>query len=267
MVSHPEPSIPWWHEEGGFFGDLYLRADDSLQTFFEGEHRLDTRTAQEVAGVLRLCALPAGARVVDCPCGYGRHSIELARRGLRVTGVDINQHFLNLARHRAEAEELPVTFLHADMRHLPTLEPVDAVINMFYSFGFFTPAEDLDVLRGFRRVLRPGGRFLMHTMITVPALQSGRVPPEEHRPLAGGGTLVARRRLVPETMREEGRWAVLDADGTERSMGSYDVRIYRADEFADLCRTAGFDDVRLYGDWDGRPYADDAPYLIAVATA
>lgn len=264
-MTHPRPSAAWWHEEGGFFGDLYLRADDSLQTFFEGGHSLDTRTAQEADGVIRLCGLERGDRVVDCPCGYGRHSIELARRGLRVTGVDINHRFLDMARQRAEAAAVPAAFLHADMRQLPPLEPADAVINMFYSFGFFTPEEDVEVLRGFHRCLRPGGRFLMHTMITVPALESGRVPAEERRPLAGGGTLVARRRLVPETMREEGQWAVIDTDGTERTTAPYDVRIYRADEFAELCRGVGFTDVALYGDWDGRPYADDSPYLIALA--
>lgn len=266
-MSHLQQPVPWWHEDGGFFGDLYLRADDSLHTFFAGGDALDARTAREVSGVVRLCALDEGRRVLDCPCGYGRHSLELARRGFDVTGVDINRRFLRIAARRAGREAAPARFVRADMRELPPLPPVDAVINMFYSFGFFSPEEDMDVLRGFHRCLTPGGRFLMHTMVTVPALEDGRVPAEERRPLAGGGTLVARRRLAADTMREVGEWSVVDEDGTTRTTASYDVRVYRAEEFAGLCREAGFTGVRLYGDWDGRPYQDGSPYLIAVATA
>jgi SAM-dependent methyltransferase len=268
MVERRETSerVPWWHPEGGFFGDLYMEADNSLQTFFAGSDRLDARTGLEVSGVVRLGGLQPGDRVVDCPCGYGRHSIELARRGYDVTGIDINPRFLGLARAAARRADAVVSFVPGDMRRLPDVASVDAVINMFYSFGFFTPSEDLDVLRGFHRALRPGGRFLMHTMITTPAFEDGRIPREERRMLGTGRTLVSRRHFDTETKREMGRWSIVAADGTVREMAPYDVRIYTAGEFAELCRAAGFGEVALFGDWDGRPYDDASPYLIAVAT-
>lgn len=267
MATTPR-TAPWWQEDGGFFGDLYLEADDSLHTFFEGGSTLGDRTEQEAAGVIRLCGLDRGARVLDCPCGYGRHSLALARHGMRVTGVDINRRFLGLAETAAREQRAPVRYLRADMRDLPALEPMDAVVNLFYSFGFFTAEEDRAVLRGFHRCLRPGGRFLMHTMVTVPALRDGRVPPEEQRELAGGSVLRIQRRLVPEPAREQGRWTIVDRDGVERTSAPYEMRVYQAEEFAALCREAGFRDVRLYGQWrEDRPYHDGSPYLIAVAVA
>ncbi len=259
--------VPWWHEDGGFFGELYREADHSLQTFFAGDDTNDVRTDDEVSGIMRLSGLEPGARVLDCPSGYGRHSIALAARGMTVTGVDINRHFLGIARETAKARGVSVDFRHGDMRDLPAIEPVDAVVNMFYSFGFFTLEEDLEVLRGFHRSLKPGGRFLMHTMVTVPALRTGRIPREETRKLAGGGTLTIERYLNEQTMREEGRWTVTDTDGGQRTTAPYDVRIYHADEFADLCRQAGFTGVDLYSGWDGDQYQEDSDYLIAVATA
>ncbi|MGW5049900.1 SAM-dependent methyltransferase [Actinokineospora sp. NPDC004072] len=257
--------VPWWHEDGGFFGDLYREADHSMHTFFAGDANNVARTEHEVEGVLRLCGLGGGDSVLDCPCGYGRHSIALARRGLHVTGVDINRQFLATA--RAAGRECPtLRFLRADMRELPPLGPVDAVVNLFYSFGFFSPEEDLGVLRGFLRCLKPGGRFLMHTIVTVPALLSGRIPAVETRPLAGGRRLTIHRRLNRETMREEGRWTVTGPDGDQRTTSQYDVRIYHAEEFADLCRAAGFAEVRLHGGWGGdEPYRDDSPSLIVLA--
>nr|WP_240449460.1 class I SAM-dependent methyltransferase [Streptomyces harenosi] len=243
-----------------------MEADDSLKTFFEGERLLENRTEREADGVIKLCGLKPGDALVDCPSGYGRHSVALAERGLNVTGVDINTRFLGLARERAARHGVAVNFVQGDMRKLPAVGPADAVINMFYSFGFFTEEEDVQVARGFQEILRPGGKFLMHTMVTVPAFADGRIPLEERRKLRSGSTLVSRRRLNPVSRREEGIWSLLDDDGTERSLTPYDARIYTDEEFTALCREAGFSEVEVYGDWDGRPYEDSAPYLIAVAT-
>ncbi|WEV29211.1 hypothetical protein OYE22_31485 [Streptomyces sp. 71268] len=92
-----QPGKSWWEPEGGFFGDLYREADDSLRTFFGDEAGLDERTAAEVDGVIRLCELAEGAGVLDCPCGYGRHSVALARHGMDVVGLDINPGFLDVS--------------------------------------------------------------------------------------------------------------------------------------------------------------------------
>ncbi|GAB2587127.1 class I SAM-dependent methyltransferase [Streptomyces capparidis] len=263
-ASHARAGEPWWSPEGGFFGPLYLEGDDSLGSFFGRGTRLDGRTEEEVDGVIRLCRLQPDDHVVDCPCGYGRHSVQLARRGLRVTGFDINDGFLALARSAAS----PARFVRADMRRLPRVEPADAVINMFYSFGFFPAREDdLEVLGNFRAALKPGGRFLMHTMVTPAAHRGGHIPAREERDLTSGRTLVIERRLDPADAREYGRWTLVAPDGTSESTSGYDVRIYGADEFAALCAEAGFADVSAYGDWQGNPFAPDSPHLIVVATA
>lgn len=259
--------VPWWDENGGFFGDLYKEADDSSRTFFGSDSQLNERTRIETDGVERLCGLSGAARILDCPCGYGRHSIELALRGHDVVGVDVNGRFLQLAEERAARLGTTVDLRRCDMRELPDLADLDAVINMFYSFGFFQRrSDDLAVLRGFHRALRPGGRFLMHTMITLSAFESGRIPTHEERRLSSGRTLVARRRLNDETQREEGVWSIIGHRGEVTQLRPYSVRIYSADEFSDLCLEAGFTDVDLFGDWDGNSYDDSSRFLIAVAT-
>jgi SAM-dependent methyltransferase len=258
--------VPWWHEEAGFFGDFYRRANSVLR--FEDGCTLDELTERESSGVVRLCGLEPGARVLDCPCGYGRHSLALARRGMDVTGADINQGFLDAARRARRPRDGRARFVRADMRELPDLGAMDAVVNLRYSFGFFTPEEDRAVLRGFRRCLRPGGRLLLHSMVTAPAFRDGRVPAERTVPLPDGTLLTVRRRLDEATMREHGQWTVAGADGRALSSRRYSVRVYLAEEYQALCREAGFAGTRLFGAWDpSRPYTDDAPYLIVVATA
>src|SRR5207249_2403414 len=80
-----------WYHEGGFYGPDYMAmfADEAASGAAEAER------------ALRLLALPMGSRVLDVACGYGRHAVNLAQRGLRVVGLDLNSYFLGVAAQRA----------------------------------------------------------------------------------------------------------------------------------------------------------------------
>src|SRR5205823_1244030 len=91
-------SIPYWEDGAGFFGTKYMEGDDSLEGFLSTPHTLSMRTARELEGVMRLLSLSEAASILDCPCGYGRHSIPLAKKGFEVIGSDINREMLDAAR-------------------------------------------------------------------------------------------------------------------------------------------------------------------------
>src|SRR5437867_7156337 len=57
-------------------------------------------------------------RLLDAPCGNGRHSMELARRGCRITGLDISAEFIQEARAQSAKEKLHVEWVQGDMRRL-----------------------------------------------------------------------------------------------------------------------------------------------------
>src|SRR5437762_2813116 len=140
------------------------------QTYFDEQYLLEyepifdlARDRREVARLIEILELPVGARILDCPCGQGRHAHLLAEAGFDVDGVDYSQDLLDHARKRGIAATLRYT--RADMRKLPArwTGRFDAVINVFTSFGFFdAPADDAAVVREFGRVLRPGGVLLWH---------------------------------------------------------------------------------------------------------
>lgn len=97
----------WFEPLADHLGSAYLR-----YSFTKG-------TGQEIDALLAMVDLGAGARVLDVGCGPGRHSLELARRGFDVTGVDISQTFVDLARSAAEADGLDrCRFLRLDGRHV-----------------------------------------------------------------------------------------------------------------------------------------------------
>ena len=144
----------WW---ANFFDDQWIRAGfgamDPLQT------------AAEVDFMQDVLELTDQARILDLCCGIGRHSLELARRGYRVVGVDANAHYLNRARQKAKQEGLAVEFHQQDMREICFRSDFDAVINMWTSFGYFpTERENLKVLEGVRRALVEQGKFLLEVV-------------------------------------------------------------------------------------------------------
>jgi len=257
----------WWKSEGGFFGKKYMEADHSYEGFLDSPQDMPHRIEEEVEGVVRLCGLGSGSRILDCPSGYGRHSIGLAQNDHFVTGVDVNREHLGIAEKARNTLGLGnCEFRESDMRKLDFKEEFDALINMFYSFGFFEDEQDDELsVRNFYNALVPGGKFLMHTFITLPKIKAGHYKKHDVRTLVSGDKLELFREYVPETKREVGLWSILRQDGTREELAPYSMRIYTAEEFSDLCRRGGFKKVTAYGDWNGTPYKDKSELLIVVA--
>ena len=138
------------------FDELYLRTYANI---------LDNDVAPAQAElVVRLVGLEPGADLLDCPCGYGRHSIEFARLGLHVVGADRSEVLLAEAKRRADEGAWP-RWVQADYRELPFEDAsFDCVTNLFSSLGYWGEEGDLQALREFRRVLRPGGKLVVETM-------------------------------------------------------------------------------------------------------
>src|SRR2546428_9180611 len=109
-----------WYQEGGIYGPDYL-------ALFADEIAAGTGEAERA---IRLLGLAAGQLLLDVACGYGRHTIPLARQRLRVGGLDLNGYFLGLSRERASAEHQSAEFVRGDMRRLPFRGAFDAAVCM-----------------------------------------------------------------------------------------------------------------------------------------
>jgi len=143
-IGSPPDEEHWFNPVAAFLGRAYLR-----NAFTKG-------TVQEVDFLVDALALSPGMRVLDAGCGPGRHSLELARRGIAVVGVDTSPDFIALA--RAEAGDLPVEFVETDVRALTYVDAFDAVICLCQGgFGLLGgDAGELDVVSRFATALRPG---------------------------------------------------------------------------------------------------------------
>src|SRR5258708_7769627 len=121
----------------------------------------EERAEKESAFVASALSLKPGASVLDLCCGQGRHSVQLAKRGLKVTGLDLNPDYVELAQQAAKAGKVEIETLAADMREIPFASEFDAIVNMYSSFGYLeSEAEDLKVLESAAKALKIGGRNL-----------------------------------------------------------------------------------------------------------
>ncbi|KAH9895396.1 S-adenosyl-L-methionine-dependent methyltransferase [Xylariomycetidae sp. FL2044] len=109
-------------------------------------------------------ALPPGSRVLDAGCGVGHVALHMAqKRGLRVECIDVVDHHVVKARRNVERAGLPsgtIRVRKMDYHHLESFE--DQSLDGLYTMETFVHATEPEaVLRGFYRILRPGGHIAM----------------------------------------------------------------------------------------------------------
>jgi SAM-dependent methyltransferase len=246
----PEAAPDWWQT---WFGPGYLDLYDAL---------LAERTPVEVDQVEALLHLHPPRRILDLPCGQGRHAIELARRGYEVTGVDLSSYMLDVARERAQAAGVMVRWLAGDMRAALPGETFDLVLNLFTSFGYFADeADDHRVVRAAASMLEPGGRFLLEVINGEQVMGNFQ---EREWFTIGQTAVMERRSLDMPARRMVVERTVSSTNGEDISVHA--VRLYRGDELEAMLRRAGFSAVNLYGAWDGARLTADSLRVLAVGS-
>jgi SAM-dependent methyltransferase len=134
-------------------------------------------TAAEVQFLERALAISPGARLLDVPCGNGRHAIELAKRGCRVTGIDLAAEYIAEARSAA----VDVEWIEGDMCNLPWSETFDGAYCMGNSFGYLDHDAGAAFVRSIARALKPGGRFVIATGMAAESILPTLQPKRWHR--------------------------------------------------------------------------------------
>lgn len=228
--------------------------------YFELYEAEDTRKAVgEVTQALALLDLAPPARILDVPCGYGRHAIELARRGFAVTGVDAAQTQLQRAREKAAAAGVAVEWVRQDVRELAVGGPFDAALNLFLSFGYFeTDDEHLAMLSGIARALRPGGKFLMEFWN-----REYEIRYFDRYQVERTGDVLEVEEWEFDHLRGRLNWTntAFFPDGRRQSWW-HSIRAYTVVEMVALFARAGLDVDGVFGGMDGRPYSLEAEAAI-----
>lgn len=241
-----------WHEDDAFW--------EAMTPIMFGESSW-TAASVEVEQVLDLLHVRPGAAILDLGCGPGRHSLELARRGFRVTGVDRTAAYLAKALEQATSEGLSIAFRQDDMRTFCQPDAFDAAILLFTTFGYFEDAvENRQVLANVCDSLRQGGMLVIELMGKEILARIFRERDWRER---DGAILLEERQIVDDWNRIENRWILLQ--GQNRREFTVSHWLYSAAELSALLTEVGFSTVDVYGDLEGAAYDHRAKRLVTVA--
>jgi len=240
-----------WFEKW-FSNKLYL---DIYRNRDDGEARTFINLIQRNSG------LKPGDKILDVCCGPGRHSIEFARRGYSVHGIDISAYLIKKAIQslETEKEKIPdVCFEIADMRNFNYNNSFDAVVNIFSSFGYFeNDIENFIVFDNIRLSLKKHG-ILVFDFLNESYLRKNLVPLSKSK--VKGITVIQKRRIyggfvfkhiyIDKIKREP--------DFTER------IRLYDNNKLTGKIQEHGFKIFGLYGDYYGNKFLKNKSERIVI---
>ena len=251
MTARKRRPKEWWES---YFDEQYLLEYEPI--FSAARDRAD------VARLIEILGLAAGERVLDVPCGQGRHAHLLAEAGFDVTGLDYSRHLLAIARARGTGKHL--RYVRGDMRSLPEqwTGRFAAVLNLFTSFGFFLdPADDKRVIHELARVLRPDGVLVWHG-----GSRDGVMAKFLSRDWwkSANGTIIAHERDFDPL---SGILTIRSHWSGKRSSGEREhrIRLYTASRLAELCRQAGLIVEEAYDGWSSAPLSRRSSEMLLVA--
>ena len=219
-------------------------------------------TRAEVDFLEKVFQLAPRAKVLDVPCGHGRHTLELASRNYLMTGVDYSADLLDTARSEASRRQLEISWERRDMRSLPWQDEFDAAFCIGGSFAYFTDEGNAAFLNSVARALKPGGRF---------ALDAGRVAEfilPRHRDRewcqVGDFLFLEENHYDPAQGRIQTEYTLVRDGKTEKKSDSN--RIYTFREIDRLLADAGFAKREAFGSFEREPYQFGSPMLYILAS-
>jgi 2-polyprenyl-3-methyl-5-hydroxy-6-metoxy-1,4-benzoquinol methylase len=245
------------------------KQDNINNSFFDGYYKEIWRhvfpektTIAEADFIIKDAQLVAGSHVLDLMCGYGRHSLELAKRGINVSAVDNLPDYINEITQKAVAENLPLECICADVIEMKIEKEYDAVICMGNSLQFFN-AEDLqNLLVNISAHLKPGGRFYINTWtIAEIALQNIKENVSSH---IGGMTLQSECTVLSHPTRIVVKSTIINEKGDREVKTGIDY-IYSIAEMDVLLKEAGFQLKEIYSIPGRKPFTVGEPRAYIVA--
>ncbi len=202
-------------------------------------------------------------KILDVGCGTGRHSIELAKRGYNVVGIDLSEAQLKRAKEKANEQGVKIIFKQCDACNMPFDKEFDLAICMCE--GGFTLVEnddkDYEILKSVSKALKSGGKFILTTMNALYPITHPLQTPDDH---------ASNVSFDLNTFREKGTIEITDDAGIKQII-EYDQRFYAPTELQWRLKELNFNKVETFGMTLGNPSreqkisVDDYEFLL-IAT-
>ncbi len=217
----------------------------------------DENEARQLADLIEQLIQPEKRqKFLDIGCGRGRHAIEFAERGYRVTGVDLSARAIVQAKKRAAEAGLDIRFQEGDMRTPVDTEAFEGVVNLFTAFGYFEEwNEHQRAIDAMAQACIHGG-FFVQDFLNPSFVRQGLVPKDVRQVR---DTEITQRRWIEDgRIRKE---ITFSRDGDSHSFFE-SVALLELSDFERLYAAAGLTLFDVRGDYLGSVHEEASPRMI-----
>ncbi len=228
--------------------------------YFYSDMITDERTDAETEFLIDNLEIKPGHRILDIPCGYGRHANRLALYGCNITGIDYMKGFIEIAKKDADNKGVKPDFIVGDMRNIDYDEEYDAVLSLFTSFGYFDDNTNLMVLKRISKSLKKKGLFCIDTINRDVLLMNFKgcniIEKDENYMIEKSsfdfqsGRIYTRRIIFRDS-----RLKIKD----------FFIRLYNPTELSQLLKTAGFITKKVFSGFNQHPVNRMSMRLLIIA--
>jgi SAM-dependent methyltransferase len=238
-------------------------------TFFDGHYKKiwkevipEELTRREIDFMVPYFSLNDKSNVLDLMCGYGRHALGLASKGISVTAVDNLADYINEIDQQAKKDALPVETVQSSVLDFRTDKKFDLAICMGNSIQFFAPDDVQQIFRQVRASLRSSGKFLINSWSIAEILLKNFK--EKSWSEFNDVKFLAESRIEFLPTRMEVRSVIIGPDGDTEEKNSVDY-IYSINEIAQMMGQAGLKLEEVYSIPGKKKFSLGEPraYLVA----
>jgi glycine/sarcosine N-methyltransferase len=243
---------------------------DALAADYDRFVNWEGRLSHELPFLITLFEGYRVQRVLDAACGTGQHAIALARRGYQVVGADLSAAMVERARENAAALGAEVTFVVAGLGEFSALGMTfEAAICLGNSLPHLLSASAVaEALADLSGVLPPRGLLVIQNrnFDRVWTARERFMTPQSYRDTEGEWLFLRFYDYGEETVTFNMLRLRRTEDGWVQDVESTELRPIFGDDLARALAAAGFDQITLYGSYDGSPFEPtQSGDLIAVA--
>ena len=227
-----------------------VKTENINNSFFNGYYKdiwrqifPEKTTLAEVDWIIKEGLLHTGSRVLDIMCGYGRHSIELSRRGVKVTAVDNLPDYINEIKQKAQKENLPLETLCENVLEMRIEQQYDAAICMGNSLQFFNEQECLKLLSNISEHLKQTGKLFINTWSIAEIAMKNSTERSWNR--YGELLFLTENKLLFHPTRMEINSLIITDSGEREEKTGIDF-IYSISEMEHMLNKSGFQLKEIY---------------------
>lgn len=244
----------WWKAS---FKEAYLRTFVSY---------LPQQTKKEIDFIIHKLSLKKTDKILDIPCGQGRHSIELANRGFCVTGVDYSPVLLSAAKKDAEENKVSPIFIKKDIRSIKLRQKFDSIIVLGNSFGYFDDLANERVVMNLNSLLKKKGYLVLDLSNSIGMIRTLKETEHAVKIIKKGKNILRIQESYvfdPTHLVKTIQWRM--SEGGKRWVISAKLRLYTFPEIKNLLARHNFYVKEIHGSFSGGKYTIESPRMIIIA--